>query len=128
MIPSLYVIAALALGKIVPELERSDLDPLGLDIDAESAREMLAAVASGMITFTGLVVSVAVVVVQFGAGQYTPRLVLRFRRDPVVKHALGIFIAPALYALVSLSDVGGQSDPTAPTSPLWSRSCCSWQP
>jgi uncharacterized membrane protein len=114
VIPSVYVIAALALGKIIPELERSDVDTVGLDIDAESARQMLAAVASGMIAFTGLVVSVAVVVVQFGAGQYTPRLVLRFRRDPVVKHALGIFIAPALYALVSMSDVSGSGDPTAP--------------
>jgi uncharacterized membrane protein len=114
VIPSLYVIAALALGKIIPQLERNDADPLGLDIEADSARQILSAVASGMIAFTGLVVAVAVVVVQFGAGQYTPRLVLRFRRDPVVKHALGIFIAPALYALVSLSDVGGAGDPTVP--------------
>ena len=62
---------------------------------------MLSAVASGMIAFTGLVVSIAVVVVQFGASQYTPRLVGRFRRDAVVKHSLGIFIAPAIFALVS---------------------------
>ena len=63
-----------------------------------------------MIAFTGLVVSVAVVVVQFGAGQYSPRLVLRFRRDLLVKHALGMFIAPALYALVTLG-VGGPGRP-----------------
>lgn len=106
VIPCLYVIAALALGKIVPDLVGHGSGPiLGLSLAPDSARGILEAVAAGMITFTGLVVSIAVVVVQFGAGQYTPRLVLRFRRDLVVKHALGIFIAPALYALVCLGDV-----------------------
>ena len=107
VVPSLYVLAALALGKAVPALESgNEIDPLGLALSTDSAREILNAVAGGMIAFTGLVVSVAVVVVQFGAGQYTPRLVLRFRRDLVVKHALGIFIAPALYALVALGELG----------------------
>jgi len=106
VIPCLYVVGALALGRIVPELVGDGAGPIfGLTLAPDSARGILEAVAGGMITFTGLVVSVAVVVVQFGAGQYTPRLVLLFRRDHVVKHSLGIFIAPALYALVCLGDV-----------------------
>jgi len=106
VVPALYIVAALALGKLIPSLESGDAGPFGLSLDRDSARSILEAVAGGMIAFTGLVVSVAVVVVQFGASQYTPRLVLRFRRDTVVKNALGIFIAPAIYALVSLVDVG----------------------
>jgi uncharacterized membrane protein len=106
VVPALYIVAALALGKLIPSLESDGTGPFGLHLDQDSARSILEAVAGGMIAFTGFVVSVAVVVVQFGASQYTPRLVLRFRRDIVVKHALGIFIAPALYALVSLFDVG----------------------
>jgi uncharacterized membrane protein len=106
VVPSLYVVAALVLGKLVPTLESGDAGPFGLSLDRDSARGILEAVAGGMIAFTGFVVSIAVVAVQFGASQYTPRLVLRFRRDKVVKHALGIFIAPALYALVALVDVG----------------------
>lgn len=105
LIPSAYVAAALVLGKLLPALEHHGSRPFGLALDADSAREILQAVAGGMIAFTGLVLSVAIVVVQFGASQYTPRLVLRFRRDPVVKHALGVFITPALFALVSLGDV-----------------------
>ena len=114
VIPSAYVVAALVLGKRVPALERTGAGPLGLELAPDSARDILQAVAGGMISFTGLVASVAVVVVQFGAGQYSPRLVLRFRRDPAVKHALGIFIAPALYALVTLGDVGGPDDERVP--------------
>ena len=112
VVPAVYVVAAVALGKIVPSIEEdSTADPLALDLTADNAREILNAVAGGMIAFTGLVVSVAVVVVQFGAGQYSPRLVLRFRRDLLVKHALGMFIAPALYALVTLASVGQGDQP-----------------
>lgn len=106
VVPSLYIVAALVLGKLIPSLESGEAGPFGLHLDQDSARSILEAVAGGMIAFTGFVVSVAVVVVQFGASQYTPRLVLRFRRDTVVKNALGIFIAPAIYALVALVDVG----------------------
>lgn len=113
VIPAVYVVAALVLGKVVPTLDDDGGGPLGLELAPDSARDILGAVASGMIAFTGLVVSVALVVVQFGASQYTPRLVLRFRRDPAVKHALGIFIAPALFALVSLGDVGDDPGATA---------------
>ena len=106
VIPCLYVVAALVLGRIVPEFVGHGPGPIfGLTLEPDSARGILESVAAGMITFTGLVVSVAVVVVQFGAGQYTPRLVLRFRRDAVVKNSFGIFIAPAIYALVCLEHI-----------------------
>lgn len=105
VVPSLYIVLALALAEAIPLIE-DQRDLLSLDLDADSARTFLSAVAGGMIAFTGLVVSIAVVVVQFGASQYTPRLVGRFRRDPVVKHSLGIFIAPAIFALVSLRTIG----------------------
>jgi uncharacterized membrane protein len=105
VVPTLYIVLALVLAEAIPMLE-GKRDLLSLELDAESARTFLSVVAAGMIAFTGLVVSIAVVVVQFGASQYTPRLVGRFRRDPVVKHSLGIFIAPAIFALVSLRIIG----------------------
>ena len=113
VVPILYIVAALVLAEAVPEIEGSH-DVLSLRLDAETARTSLSAIAGGMIAFTGLVVSLAVLVVQFGASQYTPRLVSRFRRDPVVKHALGIFIAPAIYALVSLRAIGRDHSPVVP--------------
>ncbi len=114
VVPSLYILFALVLAEAVPQLEGSR-DSLGLRIDVDTARTILSAVAGGMIAFTGLVVSIAVVVVQFGASQYTPRLVSRFRRDPVVKHSLGIFIAPAIYALVSLRVLGRDGSKVVPS-------------
>jgi uncharacterized membrane protein len=93
LVPSLYIVVALALGELVPRAE-GERDLLALKLDPDTARAILSAEASGMIAFTGLVVSIGVVVVQFGASQYTPRLVARFTRDPVVKHSLGISSRP----------------------------------
>ena len=114
LVPSLYIAAALALGELVPRAE-GERDLLSLKLDPDTARTILSAEASGMIAFTGLVVSIGVVVVQFGASQYTPRLVSRFTRDPVVKHSLGIFIAPAIFALVSLRSIGRAGSEVVPS-------------
>jgi len=114
VVPTLYIVFALALAELVPKIG-GDGDVLSLKLDADTARTILSAVAGGMIAFTGLVVSLAVLVVQFGASQYTPRLVSRFRRDPVVKHSLGIFIAPAIYALVSLRLIGQNGSEVVPS-------------
>ena len=114
VVPAAYVVIALVLGATVPEIDTADGDLLGLRLSEEAATQILSAIAGGMIAFTGFVVAVAVVVVQFGASQYTPRLVLRFRRDPVVKHALGIFVAPALFAVISLRNIGREGEAFVP--------------
>ncbi|MBB4662796.1 DUF2254 domain-containing protein [Conexibacter arvalis] len=113
-VPCLWIVAALALGEAIPRLE-GERDLLDLQLDPDTARTILSSIASGTIAFTGLVVSIAVVVVTFGASQYTPRLVGRFRRDPAVKHALGVFAAPTVFALVSLRDVGRDGSTVVPS-------------
>ena len=50
-----------------------------LGVTSDEAQSILESIAAGMVAFSGLVVSVAVLVVQFGAGQYSPRLVPSFR-------------------------------------------------
>lgn len=102
------------MGEIAPHVEPFAGGPFNFEIGVDDARAILSTVAGGMISFTGVVVSVAVLVVQFGAGQYTPRLVLRFRRDPLVKHALGLFVAPAIYALVTLRSIAPTDASTVP--------------
>ena len=87
VVPSLYIVLALALAEAVALIE-DERDLLSLDLDADSARTFLSAVAGGMIAFTGLVVSIAVVVVQFGASQYTPRRVIALMVDLDVKNVL----------------------------------------
>jgi uncharacterized membrane protein len=109
LIPSLYLGAAVALGAVMPVVDRARGGGAVLGVNGASAESILESVAAGMIAFAGLVVSVAVLVVQFGAGQYSPRLVQVFRRDPVIKNALGMLIAPGVYALVAAANIGGSS-------------------
>jgi uncharacterized membrane protein len=99
-IPALYLVAAAALGIIAPQLDDATG---GGDSGIDTARDILTSTATGMIAFTGFVVAGLLVVVQFAAGQYSPRLVLWFRSDPLMKHAIGCFLASFLYALMALA-------------------------
>jgi uncharacterized membrane protein len=113
-IPVVYLAAAIVLGDLSPALDRRYDPPLGLGVDTDTARDILGATATGMIAFTGLVVSSVLVVVQFAAGQYSPRLVLWFRRDLVVKHAIGSFLAAFLFSLVALRELHEDGGDTSP--------------
>jgi len=106
-VPGIYVVAAAALGIVLPAIDRSSGDHGWLNLSASGTEALLEPVAAGMVTFSGLVVSVAVLVVQFGASQYSPRLVQSFRRDAVIKNALGLFVTPGVYAPVAAADIGG---------------------
>jgi uncharacterized membrane protein len=99
LLPALYVVGAVLLGLLVPAIDAS-LE--GGDASVQTARDLLTATATGMIAFTGFVLSGVLLVVQFAAGQYSPRLVLWFRRDVLVKHAIGTFLAASVFALVAL--------------------------
>jgi uncharacterized membrane protein len=113
-IPAAYLVGAAVLGVLAPQLDsRRAAGDSGID----PARDILTTTATGMIAFTGFVVAGLLVVVQFAAGQYSPRLVLWFRRDLLIKHAIGCFLASFLYALVALrwlerDDVGYSPDLT----------------
>ena len=103
MIPLLYALGALLLGSIVPRLASNFLPVLHSTITVNAAIGIYSAIASGMITLTGIVFSLTIVMVQFSATAYSPRLVLWVVRDPVMSHAIGVFTATFLYALTALA-------------------------
>lgn len=109
IVPTMYLLAAVVLGIAIPAIDRSGTGGGFLGVTSDEAQSILESVAAGMIAFAGLVVSVAVLVVQFGAGQYSPRLVPSFRSDAVIKNALGLFVAPGVYALVAVANLGGST-------------------
>jgi uncharacterized membrane protein len=98
----MYLIGAVVLGVIAPVVDRSVGAHLGSGNAIDDARDVLTATATGMIAFTGLVVAAVLVLVQFSASQYSPRLIAWFRSDRVVRHAVGSFLAAPLFALVAL--------------------------
>lgn len=113
-VPAVYLVAAIVLGVALPRIDERSGGLVGEGVGVATARDILSATATGMIAFTGLVIAGVLVVVQFAAGQYSPRLVLWFRRDRLVKHAIGSFLACWVYCLVALREIDLQDEALAP--------------
>lgn len=82
----------------------------------EGARTLLSAIAGSMISFTALVFSITIVVLQLTSGQFSPRVLRTFLRDRFNQVVLGVFVATFIYAMVVLRSVRGtsQTDPFVP--------------
>lgn len=107
--PLIYAACAVALGVFLPRYEAAYLPDLTVGIGVGSAIAVLSAIASGMLPLTGLVFSLAFVVIQFSATAYSPRLVTWLGGSAVLRHTLGVFTATFLYAVAALAwiDRGG---------------------
>lgn len=110
IVPFVFVAVAVALAFLLPQVDAHTKVTIGVRFGADAARGVLGAIASGMITFTGFVFSILLLAVQFGSGQFSPRMLRRFLRDPTTKAALGVFMATFIYALMVLRVVGTGDD------------------
>ena len=117
--PLLYASAAVVLGMAVPRIEARFFPDLTAGLSAASATAVLAAIASGTLPLTGLVFSLAFVMVQFSATAYSPRLVTWFAGSVVMRHSLGIFIATFIYSLAALGWVDRGGSGRVPLLTVW---------
>lgn len=102
-IPALYILLAIVLALTIQQFS---LPAASEDVfQFETATAVLSAISSGMIAFTGFGFSLIFVLIQSGNATYSPRLSSYFLQDGVVRHALGIFIATFIYALLTLASV-----------------------
>jgi uncharacterized membrane protein len=114
LIPMIYVAASAICGVLLPRLENLYLTSYTLGVSVASAQAYLSAAASGMMALTGIVFSIAFVMVQFSAIAYSPRLVLWFAKDYILFHSLGVFVATFIYSLVTLVWVDREGSGTVP--------------
>lgn len=105
VVPAAFVIVAMAMGILFPDLDERTGMVVGVEYGASAAQGMLGAMAGGMITFTGFVFSILLLAVQFGSSQFSPRMLRRFLRDPTTKISLGMFMATFIYALLVLRTI-----------------------
>ena len=106
------VVAAVVLGLTLVRLDAALEDDLRFAFDAgpDGAREVLSAVSSSMITFTGLVFSITIVVLQLTSSQFSPRVLRTFLRDRLTQFALGTFVATFVYSVTVLRTVTSGED------------------
>ncbi|WP_405753020.1 DUF2254 domain-containing protein [Streptomyces sp. NBC_00012] len=99
----LLVLLGAFLGWAVPSWERH-LPSTGLGFDASTAQATLAAIAGGMITLAGFIVTAITLVIQT-VQSMSPRLVSALGHFSRYLVLFGLLIGTALYALVALSQV-----------------------
>ncbi|MEO7447442.1 MAG: DUF2254 domain-containing protein [Humibacillus sp.] len=119
-LPTMAVVAAVALGLLVPRLDASVdaslsgwLDAVLFGGDGGAASTVLDAVSSSLITVTSLTFSLTVVTLQLASSQFSPRLLRTFTKDLFVQGTLALFLATFAYSLTVLRSVrsgdGGQT-------------------
>lgn len=117
VLPSVICGAAVLLGILLPELDTRVAEhvPLLFEGGVDSARSVLGQIASAMISVTGLVFSITMVVLQLASSQFTPRLLGQFLSSRVVQVTLGIFTSSFVFSLLVLRSVrGGDEDEVVP--------------
>jgi uncharacterized membrane protein len=117
--PLAYAAAAVAFGMLVPRLESHFFPDLTAPASASAAIALLSAIASGMLPLTGLVFSLAFVMVQFSATAYSPRLVSWFAGSAMMSHSLGVFTATFIYSLAAIVWVDRGGTGKVPPFTLW---------
>ena len=115
-IPTLMTVGAVVLALVMGQIDRHVVGQSRSESDwlfgagVAGAREVLSAIASTMITVTGLVFSITVVALQLASSQFTPRVLRSFTGDRGNQLVLGIFIATFTYALLVLRTVRSSAD------------------
>lgn len=108
-LPVAIVLGSIALGVALPEVDRGASRSLpGLFNGGPSgARDLLGSIAGAMISVTGLVFSITIVVLQLASSQFTPRILQGFLANRTTQTTLGVFSASFVYALTVLRAVRG---------------------
>lgn len=76
---------------------------------ADSARQILTAVAAAIITVVGIVFSITIVALTLASTQFGPRMLRNFIRDRGTQITLGTFVATFFYTILTLVSVGSGS-------------------
>lgn len=113
-LPGIVAVSAFLLARALIELDHSVIeqqDAWFLFQGTPSAgRELVSTIASAMITFTGLVFSITVLVLQLGSGQFSPRVLRTFLSDRYTHIAMATFVGTFVFALGLLMSIRGASD------------------
>lgn len=124
LIPTIGAIAAAATAWLLVTIDRSLASDAGgffvFGGGPESARSILSTIAAAMLTFTGLVFSVTMLVLQLASSQISPLVTRTYLRDRKNQVVLAVFVATFVYALLVLREVrSGAETEFVPSIAVW---------
>lgn len=112
-VPTLVVLGSVAAALMLIEIQGLPGENLAqrwprvFGASAGSSREILAAIATSMMTVAGVVFSVTIVALSLASTQYSPRVLRNFMRDRPTQWVLGVFVGIFAYCLVVLRTIRG---------------------
>jgi uncharacterized membrane protein len=112
LMPSLEVLASIVLFCATLEVDRAVYHgtlslPAWVEAgSADTAREILLAVAAAIMTVIGINFSVTIVTLTLASTQFGPRMLRNFIRDRGTQLTLGTFVATAVYCVLVLIAIG----------------------
>lgn len=113
-IPGLCVVSAcllaLALNRVDHYAAQGQTGWFLFGGGADGARSLLSTIAASLITFTGIVFSVTMLVLQLASAQFSPRVLRNFFQDAPSKWVLGVFSGTLTYSMLVLSTVRDSND------------------
>ncbi|MBV8155360.1 MAG: DUF2254 domain-containing protein [Candidatus Eremiobacteraeota bacterium] len=108
LIPAVYVVVSFCAALALPRIEYANFPAYGDAMSVSTAQALLGAISSGMMAFTGIVFSIAFLLIQYTATAFSKRFILTLRRSRLIFHALGLFVATFTFALGTLAFVDRQ--------------------
>ena len=117
LVPAFFFLSAGALAFLLLSFGGEFVSPEGeigwwlYGGEADTARNLLSALLSGLMTMTSLVVSVTFVILTLAANQLGPRLIAIFMADKQIQSVLGLFVGTILYLILVLRSIGDTLGP-----------------
>ena len=108
------MLGGVALSFASQLLDDGYLIPQSITGGPEAALAILGAIAGSMVTLTGLVLTIVLVVVQLAMGQFSPRIVRAVLKDRPSQLAIGLFVATFAHAMLAMRRI----DSVEPGSPV----------
>lgn len=108
-LPAIFALAAVCSAFLLVAVDKRLEDTGSLFFTfgrtAEGARAVLSTIAQSMLTFTGLVFTITMLVLQLASSQLSPRVMRTFLRDRTNQVVLGLFVATFVFTLLVLREV-----------------------
>ncbi|HET9631466.1 MAG TPA: DUF2254 domain-containing protein [Terrabacter sp.] len=106
VIPLVGIVLGFATSRAVQGIDATIGSAEQRLLSASSAQTLLAAIGGGMVTFTGFVFSVILLVIQFGSSAYSPRTVTYLMRARSIQWVLATFLATTTFSFMTLIGIG----------------------
>ncbi|WP_165699990.1 DUF2254 domain-containing protein [Ornithinimicrobium ciconiae] len=107
-IPLLYAVAGIVINLVTTSLDSHfGFDVVSIHVigGPDAALAILGAVAGSMVSLVATVLSITMVVVQLAMAQFSPRIVQTFLQDRPSQHAIGLFVATFVQAMLTMRQV-----------------------